>query len=255
MAFLHWAVVPTRPVALLLEHGAPAILGILGVLKAGRLYVPIDPRCPPERIRLLLAESQATTAVVGNATRSLLDGFPHRLGIINVDALEHVLSEANLQLTISPDSLAAVYYTSGSTGTPKGVIFTHRLFLRFAQDRINLNHMSAEDRVSLIFSYAFLAALADILSALMAGAAIIPYDVATEGLAPLGDWLEERRITCYHSMPTAFRNLIGCLAPERRFSEHSLGHSGRRSSSWGGRAAIQGSVRRSLSVAPHLRLD
>jgi amino acid adenylation domain-containing protein len=213
---------PEEPVALLLEHGAPAILGMLGVWKAGRLYVPIDPRSPPERIRLLLTESQATAIVVGNTTKSLLDGVPHCLGIINVDTLEDGLSEANLQLTIPPDALGAVYYTSGSTGGPKGVIFTHRLFLRYARDRINVNHISAEDRVSLVFSYAFIASLSDILCALLTGATVIPYDIPTGGLALLGDWLEEQRITCYHCVPTTFRNFMGCIAPERRFSSIRL---------------------------------
>ena len=109
------------PVALLVEQGAHLVAAILGVLKAGKFYVPLDASHPKERIVRLLIDSQSTLII---ADRSHLR-LAQELAQSNADVLgmeEGATSGAadNLGLQIGPDAPAYIYYTSGSTGQPKG---------------------------------------------------------------------------------------------------------------------------------------
>ncbi|HEY4591399.1 MAG TPA: condensation domain-containing protein, partial [Thermoanaerobaculia bacterium] len=99
---------PGDRVALLLERSAELVVAILGVLKAGAAYVPIDPAYPQERIAFLRADSGAALLLTA-ADLEALDAYPAE----------------RLDLELAAELPAYVIYTSGSTGTPKGVVVTH----------------------------------------------------------------------------------------------------------------------------------
>src|SRR2546427_703494 len=116
-----------EPIALLLEKDAVSVAAILGTLKAGKIYVPLDCSFPSERIVSMLSDSQARVIVTDNKNVSLAGAFASDgQQLLNIDDVDPHLSRANLSLSILPDALAYIIYTSGSTGKPKGVLQNHR---------------------------------------------------------------------------------------------------------------------------------
>ena len=112
--------------------------------------------------------------------------------LINVDHLESAAPFAGA-LNVPPGRLAYILYTSGSTGKPKGVMQNHRNVLHFIRAYTNNLHLNADDRLTLLSSYCFDAAVMDIYGALLNGATLYPVDIKEEGLAGLSEWLKRRK--------------------------------------------------------------
>jgi len=216
-----------EPVALLLEHGAPAVVAMLGVLKAGKFYVPLDPSHPDARTSYILEDTQAGLIVTNSRNlplaRRLARGTAH---LINLDELDSSHSPEGPGLPISPDALAYIIYTSGATGQPKGVIQNHRNVLHKAMEYTNSVHVCADDRLALFYSPSTSGAVRDIFSALLNGAALFPFALKEEGLSDLAGWLIREEITIYNSVATVFRHFISTLTGEERFPKLRLVHVG-----------------------------
>lgn len=210
-----------QTVALLFEQGAAMIAAMLGILKAGSIYVPLDPGYPYERLKFILEDSQAQRIITNNTNFELAEKLtpPERgIRVINTDNLQ--APESNPEIEIKPDNLAYIIYTSGSTGKPKGVTQTHRNILKFAGEFINLLHLNRQDRLALLTSYSHTVAVIDIFSTLFAGAALYPYDLKNSGdMAKLAQWLKEEQLTIYHSVPTVFRYCMNALAKDELLPE------------------------------------
>ena len=212
-----------EPVALLLGNDAPAIAAILGVLKAGKIYVPLDPGHPRLRTRHILEDSQASLLVTNHEQLPLAEELARGARpLINLDELAPSLPTANLGLSIPPDALTWILYTSGSTGQPKGVAQSHRNVLHFVMNYANGLRLCPEDRLTLLFSCSVNAGAHDIFSALLNGAALYPLDVKREGVMGLADWLRQHRITVYGSVPTLFRNFADTLTGKEEFPDLRL---------------------------------
>jgi amino acid adenylation domain-containing protein len=207
-----------EPVALLCAQGALAIAALLGVLKARKFYVPLDPSHPQARLRSILEESQAGLIVTTEAQRSLADALaPAGCVVLNLDTLEARLPSANPCLPLSPDALAYILYTSGSSGQPKGVITNHRNVLHDIMRQTHALHICAEDGLTLLRSYSVIGGLRALLSALLNGAAIYPFDIREEGLARMAAWLQQEVITIYESVATVFRHFVNTLSGQATF--------------------------------------
>jgi amino acid adenylation domain-containing protein len=200
-------------IALLFDHDAPMIAALLGALKAGRTYVPLDPSYPNERLAAIIADSQASALLTSNKNlsqaRELLAGD---LKLINLDQLELPVDPIATP-AVAPDRLAYILYTSGSTGKPKGVMQNHRNVLHYIRVYTNNLHLSAFDRLTLLSSYCFDAAVMDIYGALLNGATLYPIDLKVEGLNGLAQRLMTEAITVYHSTPTVYRYFMQSLDP------------------------------------------
>jgi non-ribosomal peptide synthetase component F len=108
-------------IALLLEHDAPMIAALLGVLKSGKTYVPLDPSYPRERLLYILKDSQASAIVSNRENQGLANQLAQdRLPIIYLEDLRDLLADEASRISLSPDTAAYILYTSGSTGNPKG---------------------------------------------------------------------------------------------------------------------------------------
>ncbi len=199
-----------EPIALLLEQGETLAAAILGALKAGKIYVPIDPSYSCDRIDVMLEDSGAGMIVTDEANGDLSRRFETpRRRVLSIEGLERDrgLCDPNVGLDLSPDRLAYVFYTSGSTGRPKGVVDCHRNVLHNVLRYTNSLRIGPEDRLTLLQGPSFSGSVSSLFGALLNGAAVLPFDPRREGLDRLADWMDAGRITIYHSVPAIFEHL------------------------------------------------
>jgi len=198
-----------EPVALLMDHAPPLIATILGVLKAGRPYVALDPAEPGPRLVARLNDSRARLVLTDRAnvpqTRSLASA-PVR--VEEIEELEATPSVAGQFPEVSPEAGAWLMYTSGSSGVPKGVWQNHRGVVNHTDVYAELVGVSPDDRFCLLTSCALAASATPLFGALLNGAGLCPFPVRSRGVERLRDWLQQQRITVYHSVPTVFRHLL-----------------------------------------------
>ena len=164
-----------------MEHDAPVIGAILGALKAGKFYVPLDPSLPHARLEYILEDLTASYLVTNTKNLSLAKTLAGTaLDLFNNDDLDH-LPDTNPAVNVRPDHLSWVIYTSGSTGKPKGVMQTHRNVLHFMMNYTNGLRICADDRLTLLYSFSVNGGAHDIFAALLNGAALFPLDLKEEG--------------------------------------------------------------------------
>ncbi|MFJ7156742.1 non-ribosomal peptide synthase/polyketide synthase [Streptomyces sp. NPDC101118] len=222
-------------VAVGLDRSAELPVALLGVLKAGAAYLPLDPAYPADRLAFMLADSGATALV---STGRLADGLPAWEGpLLLVDAGapdEGPAAEAPVQ---DPDELAYVMYTSGSTGTPKATAVTHRGVVRTALHDA-LTRVGPDDVVSHVASVSFDGATWEIWSALLGGARLEVLDRDTVLDAQLlAAVAAERGITAM-ILTTSLFNHLARTVPEM--------FRGLRTVIFGGETADAGTVRELL---------
>lgn len=131
----------------MLPRSLDMIVGLLGILKVGATYLPIDPEYPDERIIYMLDNSNTTTVIVNDITCNTLPKNYNSINLsLDLDKNTFPLSCDNLSLEVSPSSLMYLIYTSGSTGKPKGVMLTHKNINNFIFGTANIINFS-EDKV------------------------------------------------------------------------------------------------------------
>jgi len=207
----------SKPVGLLLGKGIAQIVTMLGVLKAGKFFVLLDPLLPRSRIAEVLDDAQVDLLITDRTYLSLggmVRGEDCRL--MDVQSLDRDIPTDNVCLKISPKALAAIVYTSGSSGNPKGVLQSHQNLLHRIKLYTHEYHICAHDRINLL-SFGTSSAITNTLCALLNGATLLLFDVRREGVAGLASWLSQEEISvCWISSPL-FRNLCKTLQGEERF--------------------------------------
>lgn len=214
----HQASGSEAPVAVLLGDPISMITGILAAWKAGRLCVPLDHTLPPGRLEVILRDSEAGLIVTdrsGRAALPLLPGISARQ--LPLDAVDLRAAVEPPRVALTPDTLASLLYTSGSTGRPKGVLKTHRNSLHLVRCFTTSAVIRPVDRVSALHSPAFAAGLRDVLTALLSGATLLPFDLRRAGLRALADWIRQQEISVLCAVVTTIRHLFVSLGPEARF--------------------------------------
>ncbi|MEO8308112.1 MAG: amino acid adenylation domain-containing protein [Pseudomonadota bacterium] len=206
-----------EPVALLAEPGASAIVLLLGALKAGKFYVPLDPAHPRQRLTSIVEDVRPTVFLTTARHRDLVRTIaPSGCEVIGIDELQNPSSDQP-DCGIPEDRLGYVFYTSGSTGRAKGVMQTQRNILRQIDDYASGLGVTSADHLTVFHSHAFSASRLDIFTGLLHGATIHPFSVNDEGLENMAAWLEKDGITIAHSVPTLFRHFVASLEAARTF--------------------------------------
>jgi len=204
-----------EPVAVFLPTGISQIIAILAVLKAGKMFLQLDPKASHAQTNYLLGESQARLIITNGKNDSIGRGWANaKRQLINIDDLDSGISDENPGLYIAPDAFAYIKYTSGSTGRAKGAVDSHRYIMHVVMNFTNTNHFCADDRYvhvggNSIKRYFW--------GSLLNGATLCPLDIGEEGAHHLADWLIEHEITIYRSFPTAFRHFVSSLSGQMSF--------------------------------------
>ncbi|HEY0606513.1 MAG TPA: amino acid adenylation domain-containing protein, partial [Herpetosiphonaceae bacterium] len=197
-------------VGLCVERSIAVVVGILGILKAGGCYVPLDPAYPEERLRFM-AEDAGLLLIVTHAPARAdlpwLDEHPESLLCLDRDAQALNRQPAIAPpLHVTPDHAAYVIYTSGSTGQPKGVIVPHAQVMRLFDATAGWFHFDAQDVWTLFHSYAFDFSVWELWGALLYGGrlVIVPYWISRDPQAFYA-LVRSERVTVLNQTPSAFR--------------------------------------------------
>ncbi|SEW42715.1 non-ribosomal peptide synthase domain TIGR01720/amino acid adenylation domain-containing protein [Chitinophaga sp. YR573] len=179
-------------VGLQLERDSWMIIAILGILKSGAAYVPIEPDYPQERVTFILEDS-------------------HCRIVIDKEELERFNStplKSGTEITCSPDDLAYVIYTSGSTGYPKGVMVEHHSVVNLIISQLQTFGIDHTENILQFSNIAFDASVEQILLALLSGARLTLVDKATR-VDPelLAAFISTHKITHIHMVPAMLRTL------------------------------------------------
>lgn len=176
---------------------------ILGIMKAGGIYLPIDPAYPLQRIRYFLEDSAAQIII------ALDENIPVDLKSIAIFLPDRFTSGVQSRKQNVNDP-AYMIYTSGSSGNPKGVLLSHAAFVNMIQGQILLFGVNSEDRVLQFASPAFDASLSEIFMALLSGAAL--YTINRELLDTpwtLREYMTENGISVV-TLPPSYLRLFDC---------------------------------------------
>ncbi|HEX8696157.1 MAG TPA: amino acid adenylation domain-containing protein, partial [Longimicrobium sp.] len=219
---------PDTVVALCVERSLELPAALLGVLKAGGAYLPLDPSYPPDRLRYMLEDSGARVLVTQRALRDRLDGVLAAAGgaVLCLDADEPGEAdsfEADSFETdapapaAAPANLAYVIYTSGTTGRPKGVMVPHRAAARLVMAQAEKLGFGPGERVLQFAPLGFDTSVAEIFTALCTGSCLCveAADALLPG-PPLARLLAERRITNAKFTPSALAAVPAAELPELR---------------------------------------
>ncbi|WP_254807097.1 non-ribosomal peptide synthetase [Streptomyces rapamycinicus] len=152
-----------------LERSVDVVAVLLGVVKAGAGFVPVDPAYPVERIGWMVEDAGPVLVVCSEGTRGLVPAGVECL----VWGASEVVAEPVPAVSVGVDEVAYVIYTSGSTGRPKGVVVTHRGIGNLAAAQIERFVVGAGARVLQLASLSFDAAVSEICMALLSGAVLV----------------------------------------------------------------------------------
>jgi amino acid adenylation domain-containing protein len=203
---LHQGVLPERLIGISMQRSLEMVVGLLGILKTGAAYVPLDPSYPEERLAYMFDNAQLNVLLTQSelATRT---GGAGQIICLDADWSEiEVESDANPNVPISADNLAYVIYTSGSTGRPKGAMNTHRAIsnrLLWMQEKYQL---TPADRVMQKTPFSFDVSVWEFFWPLITGATLVV--ARPEGHRDshyLAELIDEQGVTTMHFVPSMLR--------------------------------------------------
>ena len=218
-------------VGIYLTKSIEAVIAILGILKAGAVYVPLDTSAPAKRIDFILRNCDLKALVTEEKPLTILSNvlsdisclkcliFKDRIPIESLKNNSKVLTitwrevleqpAVSRNLDVIENDLAYILYTSGSTGTPKGVAISHRASLTFVNWAYQCFQVQPTDRVSSHAPFHFDLSIFDIFATLKAGGTIIlvPQELSVFPIN-LAKFIEEQKITIWYSVPSILTQLL-----------------------------------------------
>ena len=198
---------PNTLVGLFVSRSVEMLVGLLGVLKAGGAYLPLDPSFPSERLAFMLEDSSASIILT---LTSLLSEVPeNKAKVICLDALDEAKGKRGKKVKASADDLAYIIYTSGSTGKPKGVQIHHRAVVNFLCSMQKDLGINASDSLLAVTTLSFDIAVLELLLPLTVGAKVViaNSEVVADG-ALLAQSLTDSQITFMQATPASWRLLL-----------------------------------------------
>ena len=207
---------PETLIAICAERSLEVVIGLVGILKAGAAYLPLDPTYPAERIAFMLDDSivpvlLTQTSISTGPLSFVVNGSSTRETICLDSDWKMIAQESteNPTRNVGPENLAYVIYTSGSTGKPKGVMVTHANLVRLFSVTKPWFAFNDRDVWTLFHSYAFDFSVWEMWGALSTGGrlVVVPYWVSR---SPEAFWelSKKENVTVLNQTPSAFRQLM-----------------------------------------------
>jgi amino acid adenylation domain-containing protein len=200
---------PEVKVGLCVERSPELVVGILGVMKAGGAYLPLDPGYPRERLAFMLEDAGAPLLVTQASLVARLPSFEGRRVLLDAEQAQVERQPGTPPPSgVWADGAAYVIYTSGSTGLPKGTVLTHRGLVNTALAAGEEHGVRPDSRVLQFASIGFDASVCEVFSTLVAGACLClaPREELLPG-PPLVETLVKQRISMVTLTPTVLARL------------------------------------------------
>lgn len=187
------------------ERGIDMVVALLGVLKSGAAYLPIEVSYPVERVRFMLQDAGVRFVLTGSEVDIDLP-----LEACTLDAILNTpINQANPSVRIGSDNLAYVIYTSGSTGLPKGVMVSHRAVINHLKWRQERYPLRVNDRFLQKASFIFDISVWEIFGTLLAGAGLVLAKPGGQGDPEyLANLISAEGVTVAHFGPALLREFV-----------------------------------------------
>ncbi len=199
---------PDRLVGICVERSVDMVVGLLGIVKAGGAYLPLDPLLPAERVGYMLEDSGATLVVTQDSVRASLPAFPGTVLSLDEKSWQSNPRD-NVAVAVRPEHLACVIYTSGSTGKPKGVEVPRGALMNLLWSMRDWLGVTSADRLLAVTTISFDIAGVDMWLPLLVGARLVvaSREDAVDG-ERLREEIERHGITFLQATPVTWRMLL-----------------------------------------------
>jgi amino acid adenylation domain-containing protein len=208
-------------VGLMSDDPVAIITGILGVLKAGSVFVPLDPTFPDGRLRAMSDQVQPQWYVCeAKHLEKLPRDVSARIVCLEKGDFSDYQRRENPAITSNPDAPCSIYFTSGSTGKPKAILGRLKGIDHFMRWEIEAVGAGPGTRVSQLASPAFDGFLKDVFVPLCSGGTVCApesRDVILDA-GRLAEWLDQQRVEVLHCVPSLFRSLLNEGLHSRHFA-------------------------------------
>ncbi|WP_167957204.1 non-ribosomal peptide synthetase [Anaerosporobacter faecicola] len=201
-------------IGLMVHNSTEVAVGILGILKAGCAYMPIEPSYPDDRIQFMISDSNVRLLVT-NCCKERTIPFDGSIIHLSSPDLDHEI-DTNLSLRSSSVDPVYVIYTSGSTGTPKGVTVSHRNLYNYVKWRIRSLGHNASDISLQLLSIAFDGFGTNFYPSLLSGGSVVFVDnTYWRDASYVGNVILERKITNFSVVPLIYKMILQNVENER----------------------------------------
>lgn len=209
-------------VVLLAERSVEMIIGLLGILKAGGVSVPLDPQMPTTRLASMLTQTTIKYLLAESVYAELGRSLMPQTAVLQPNTFAQYPT-TKPQVSINPNQLAYTIFTSGSSGKPKGVALEHQQIIHYTQAITHRLQIQPQWQYATISSISADLGYTAIYPALVNGGTlhILPLDTLLDPLA-LGNYFEQYQIDLFKTTPSHFTSLLKTVHPQNLFPRQAL---------------------------------
>jgi amino acid adenylation domain-containing protein len=205
-------------VGLFLRDPRKVIPCMLGVLKSGNYFIPLDVEYPETTLQSMIQDAGIKLILtVSEYKQRILSIVGKDITILDLDDIDQTLKLPIPQVTYSLEDIAQIMFTSGSSGRPKGAVEDYRYLIRSAYIKMATYEYEQSDKILQLSSFTYSGPHTLIFAALLMGITICYHNVRVEGFSGLPQWIREMGVTIFTASPPTFRSLVGILSPKESF--------------------------------------
>ncbi len=210
-------------VALSVKRSPDLLVWLLGILKSGAAYLPLDAEYPSQRLEYMLRDARPSLLITDQdlSERIPLESLSDLpMKATNTENLKNAITDIspdNLDSPVNPQATAYIIYTSGSTGNPKGVMVSHKALMNLLSSLANLLSLSENDRLLAITTLSFDIAALELYVSLLTGGTVVLADSEDAGDGHrLVDLIEKKDINLMQATPATWKMLLDTGFESRR---------------------------------------